>query len=176
MRFIRFCLFLAACAWLSQAQASAGTVKLQSSGKTNENNQVEVKCDVTDGKLHAVTWLLELVIDGNNINPDNCQRDQKKEGTQGVIFAPLNLKAGKYKVKIKVKLNDDSTVTDERDVDFMKEIGGDPPLGLVLPNFDLIMIGNGEADQATLALPTRLGGRVGFLIQVYHRVVVAVLP
>ncbi|MBI2804800.1 MAG: hypothetical protein HYX68_07435 [Planctomycetes bacterium] len=124
---LRLGLLVIACFALATTARAAPAVKLDTKGVTNENNAAKVSYVVTEGKLTVLNWLVELVIDGNNINVANCTITQSDMGTKGTATAPINLKAGTYKVKIKVKLSDDSTVTDERDVTFFKEDEGSPP-------------------------------------------------
>jgi hypothetical protein len=102
-----------------QTAFAQGTVTLTPTGTTNEADEVILSCVITDGKLAVNNWLVELWIDG--VKWDNigkCTLNQSCAGTVGIVTVPTFLGNGKYEVYIKVKLNDDSTPADKREVEF----------------------------------------------------------
>jgi hypothetical protein len=102
-------------ATVSQASAVPSLAFVQ--GTTNEATEVGVSFKLTDCKLPTANWLVTFVVNGQNIDVSKCTLGQKDQGTTGVVAGPLtNLKAGKYKVMIKVKLSDDTTLEKTADV------------------------------------------------------------
>ncbi|MCI0642076.1 MAG: hypothetical protein L0Y72_10785 [Gemmataceae bacterium] len=69
--------------------------------------------------LDFFDWLLELKIGNQTVDLKKVSLYRLKDGTEGAVDAlSINVPAGKHKVKIKVKLLDGTTATDERDVTF----------------------------------------------------------
>ncbi len=106
---------------LFAGQASAQNIILNDEGTTDEAKNVTLSADTGGGKLlnGLSPWLLELTIGSTKIDVSKCAL-LVTNNTRGHIIAPMNLKAGKYKVKIKVQFADGSTGVDERDVTFDK--------------------------------------------------------
>src|SRR5438132_14364054 len=82
-------------------------VTLNTTGITNEINSAKVDITVGGGKQvdTTTTWLLEMTIDTTTIDPNKCGLTAKSGGGAINVQSP-GVKAGTYKVYIKVLLND----------------------------------------------------------------------
>ncbi len=105
----------------AQAKLTLGVL-----GGTNEKDKANVVFVVTNGKSAQTNWFVSITV--GDVTYNSSKVATKIIGqTDGEISVVDNIKAGKYTVKLKVKLDDNTEISDEREVELplVKEMG--PP-------------------------------------------------